>query len=50
MEEKSHKDYGISDETLDEMIQFFLKTSIPRIMEERHKEDERSGEEWKEIN
>lgn len=31
---------GISDETMEAMKQFFLKTSVPRILEQRRKEKE----------
>lgn len=32
------KRLGISDDTLDEMIKFFLKTSVPRLIEKNRKE------------
>jgi len=34
---KTHKDFGISKETMKEMAAFFVKTSLPRIIEERSK-------------
>lgn len=46
MEEmKTAKDYGISDETLRSMKEFFMKTSIPRILEkEKRGESKQSVE------
>lgn len=33
---------NISEETKKEIIEFFLKTSVPRILEKRAKENEKS--------
>ena len=35
---KKQNELGISDETLSSMKQFFLKTSVPRIIEQKRKE------------
>lgn len=34
---------NISDSTKEEMIKFFMRTSIPRILEERRKEEKQEG-------
>lgn len=38
MSATEQKRLGISDETLKSMKQFFLKTSIPRLIEKKRKE------------
>lgn len=35
---RKQKELSISDETLSSMKRFFLKTSVPRIIEEKRKE------------
>lgn len=42
---KTAKDYGISDATLDSMKKFFLKTSIPRILENKKREELKGAKE-----
>lgn len=42
---KTAKDYGISDETIKSMKKFFLKTSIPRILENKKREELKGAKE-----
>ena len=38
LEKRTQEKYGISDETMEAMKKFFLKTSVPRLIEKKRRE------------